>query len=69
MDKPKISIIVPVYNAEESLSQCLDTLVGQTLLDVEIICVNDGSSDGTLEILQKYATADDRVIIMNQPNH
>lgn len=69
MDKPKISIIVPVYNAEESLSQCLDSLVGQTLLDVEIICVNDGSSDGTLEILQKYATADDRVIIMNQPNH
>lgn len=69
MDKPKISIIVPVYNTEESLSQCLDSLVGQTLLDVEIICVNDGSSDGTLEILQKYATADDRVIIMNQPNH
>ena len=69
MDKPKISIIVPIYNTEESLSQCLDSLVGQTLLDVEIICVNDGSSDGTLEILQKYATADDRVIIMNQPNH
>lgn len=69
MGKPKISIIVPVYNAEEYLSQCLDSLVGQTLLEVEIICVNDGSSDGTLEILQKYATADDRVIIMNQPNH
>ncbi len=69
MGKPKISIIVPVYNAEEYLSQCLDSLVGQTLLEVEIICVNDGSSDGTLEILQKYATADDRLIIMNQPNH
>ena len=69
MGKPKISIIVPVYNAEEYLSQCLDSLVGQTVLEVEIICVNDGSSDGTLEILQKYATADDRLIIMNQPNH
>ena len=51
---PKVSIIVPVYNVEEYLERCLDSLVNQTLKDIEIIIVNDGSTDGSKEIIQKY---------------
>ncbi len=53
--KPKFSIIVPVYNVEPYLSYCLNTIVEQTLRDIEIICVNDGSTDQSLKILQAYA--------------
>ena len=51
---PKVSVIVPVYNVEEYLERCLDSLVNQTLKDIEIIIVNDGSIDGSKEIIQKY---------------
>ena len=51
---PKVSIIVPVYNVEEYLERCLDSLVNQTLKDIEIIIVNDGSTDGSKEKIQKY---------------
>lgn len=64
----KISIIVPVYNTGKYLEQCLESLVNQTLRDIEIICVNDGSSDDSLEILEKFAQNDARVIIINQAN-
>lgn len=64
----KVSIIIPVYKVEEYLHQCLDSVVGQTLRDIEIICVNDGSPDNCDKILQEYAAADDRIKIINQEN-
>lgn len=63
-----ISIIVPVYNVEKYLTKCLDSLLSQTLEDIEIICVNDGSSDHSLEILQEYASRDNRIRVFDQPN-
>lgn len=64
----KFSIIVPVYNAEKYLSKCLDSLVNQTYTDIEIICVNDGSTDSSLPIMEKYAQKDNRIKIINQEN-
>lgn len=64
----KVSVIVPVYNVARFLTQCIDSLVNQTLKDIEIICVNDGSTDDSLKILQKYADADSRVKVLNQNN-
>ena len=66
--KPKVSIIVPVYNVEEYLKECLDSLINQTLKDIEIICVNDGSTDGSLDVLKKYASKDTRVKIIDKDN-
>lgn len=66
--RPKISIVVVVYNVEQYISKCLESLVHQTLRDIEIICVNDGSTDGSLEVLNRYALADDRIKIINQEN-
>ena len=63
-----VSIIVPVYNTEEYLQKCLDSLTNQTLKNIEIICVNDGSTDNSLKILQEYAVKDDRIKIINQEN-
>lgn len=63
-----ISIIVPIYNVETYLSQCLDSLINQTYRDIEIICVNDGATDGSLKILEEHAAKDDRIKIINQPN-
>ena len=64
----KVSIVVPVYNTEKYLDKCLDSLVNQTLKDIEIICVNDGSTDSSLSIIEKYAEIDSRVVIVNQVN-
>jgi glycosyltransferase involved in cell wall biosynthesis len=64
-DKPKISVIIPVYNAEKYLRQCLDSVVNQTLKDIEIICINDRSIDDSLKILGEYAAKDSRIIILN----
>lgn len=64
----KVSIIVPVYNVEKYLKRCLDSLVNQTLKDIEIICVNDGSTDGSLAILDEYVRNDDRIVVINQEN-
>ena len=50
----KVSVIVPVYNVEKFLSRCLESLLNQTLKDIEIICINDGSTDKSLEILETY---------------
>ena len=63
---PKISVIIPVYNVEQYLPQCLDSLRKQTLSDLEFICINDGSVDGSLDILQAYAAEDHRFVIINQ---
>lgn len=65
---PQISIIIPVYNSEKYLRECLDSVVGQTISDIEIICVNDGSTDGSLEILKKYAVKDERIRIIDKEN-
>ncbi len=64
----KISIIVPVYNVENYLKECLDSLVQQTLKEIEIICVNDGSKDDSLKILLDYAKEDDRVRVIDKEN-
>jgi len=67
--RPTVSIIVPIYNVSRYLRQCLDSIIGQTLDDIEIICVNDGSSDSSLEILQEYSANDSRIITIDQENH
>lgn len=64
----KISIIIPVYNAEKYLSACLDSVLQQTLQEIEIICVNDGSKDNSLAILQQYQSIDSRIVLINQHN-
>lgn len=68
MSNPKISIVIPCYNVEKFLRQCLDSVVNQTLKDIEIICVNDGSTDTTLNIIQEYASNDSRFRIIDKPN-
>lgn len=65
---PKISIIIPVYNTEKYLSNCLDSVVNQTFSDIEIICVDDGSTDGSFAILKEYAKKDNRVTVLKQKN-
>lgn len=63
-----ISIIVPVYNTAPYLPQCLDSLVNQTYRDIEIICVNDGSTDNSPDILKAYAERDSRILVIHQEN-
>ena len=62
---PNVSIIIPVYNVEKYLKQCLDSAINQTLKDIEIICINDGSTDNSLKILNEYAQKDNRIKIIN----
>ena len=64
----EVSVIIPVYNVEKYLAKCLDSVINQTLKDIEIICINDGSTDGSLKILQDYAKKDDRIKVINQEN-
>ena len=59
--QPLVSIIIPVYNVENYLAQCLDSVICQTYKNIEIICINDGSKDNSLEILNRYAKNDNRV--------
>ncbi len=65
---PKVSVIVPIYNSEAYLRQCLDSICRQSLADIEIICVDDGSTDGSLDILNEYAANDSRIQILTQKN-
>jgi glycosyltransferase involved in cell wall biosynthesis len=65
---PKISIIVPVYNCEKFIGQCIRSILTQSFADFELICVNDGSTDSTLHILDRFAITDDRMMIINQDN-
>lgn len=65
---PLVSVVIPVYNAERYLRQCLDSVVTQTLREIEILCVNDGSSDSSLAILQEYADKDARLRVFTQEN-
>ena len=66
---PKVSVIVPVYNTYEYLEKCLNSLVEQTLLDIEIIVVNDGSLDNSQKIIDKYKDKyKDKIISLIKPN-
>lgn len=65
---PKVSFIIPVYNVEKYLRQCLDSVLNQTLKDFEVICVDDGSTDSSLEILREYENKDNRLKIVCQQN-
>ncbi|WP_415348880.1 glycosyltransferase family 2 protein, partial [Clostridium perfringens] len=64
-----VSAIIPVYNSEEFLEECIVSLINQTLENIEIIVVNDGSSDKSLDILKKYEKIDSRLIIIDQKNN
>lgn len=69
MSKPKISIIIPVYNVEKYLRECLDSCINQTLEDIEIICVDDASPDNSIKILEEYQQNDSRIgIIRHEKN-
>lgn len=63
-----ISVLVPIYNVEKYLAQCLDSLHAQTLSDIEFICINDGSTDSSRDILQEYLDNDDRFRVIDKPN-
>lgn len=65
---PKVSIVIPTYNVENYLCECMESVVNQTLRDIEIICINDGSTDGSLKILREYADRDERVILIDKKN-
>ena len=66
--RPKVSILIPVYNVEDYLGKCLDSVISQTMNNIEIICVNDGSTDGSQKILEYYKKKDKRIIIVNKEN-
>ena len=66
---PKISIIVPIYNVEKYLKCCLECIINQTLKEIEIICIDDGSTDNCGLILDKYKTIDSRIRVLKQQNH
>ncbi len=68
MKKPIISVIVPVYNVEYYLPKCLDSILSQTFSNIEIICVNDGSTDGSRKILEQYSKKDSRIKIVDKKN-
>lgn len=65
---PKISVIIPVYNQERYIAQCIDTILFQTLRDIELVCINDGSTDGSGNVLNAYAAKDQRVRVVNREN-
>ena len=65
---PQVSVVIPVYNIEAHLRQCLDSVAGQTLSDLEVICVDDGSTDTSPAILEEYAQKDPRFQVVRQAN-
>lgn len=65
MSAVKVSIVVPIYNVEKDLARCLDYLLSQTLKEIEVICINDASTDKSSDILNKYAESDNRIVVIN----
>ena len=68
MNKPKVSIIIPVFNSESLLTDCLMSVKNQTLSDIEIICIDDGSTDNSFKILKDFSNGDERFKIFHQEN-
>ena len=64
----KISVIIPAYNVEQYVAECLESVLSQSLTSIEVICINDGSSDATLDILNEYKERDNRVVVLTQEN-
>ena len=67
-DKPKVSVVLPIYNVEDYLNEALYSLTIQSLHEMEFICVNDGSTDGSMAIIKEYASLDKRFRIIDKPN-
>ena len=65
---PKATIVVPVYNSVRSIQRCLDSLLAQSERSIQVVCVNDGSTDDSLDVLRQIAQADDRVLVIDQEN-
>ena len=65
---PKVSILMPACNVEKFLRECMDSVVNQTLEDIEIICIDDGSKDATGDILDEYAEKDSIIKVIHKPN-
>ncbi len=65
---PAVSVIIPIFNMERFLPECLDSVLKQSLSDIEVICVNDGSTDSSREILDRYAALDQRIVPVHQEN-
>lgn len=68
MEQTKVSVVIPVYNVEPYLHECLDSLIGQSMQEIEIICVDDGSTDKSVEIIEAYIKRDSRVKLIRQQN-
>lgn len=68
IDAPKVSVLVPICNVERYLEECLDSLVAQSFTDFEVLCINDGSTDGSRAIIQSYMDADERFRVIDKPN-
>ena len=66
--QPAVSVVMPIYNAQPYLREALDSVICQTLEDIEVVCVNDGSADSSLEIIQEYAAKDPRIVVSDGPN-
>ena len=66
--KTKVSVIVPIYNSESYIDKCIQSIINQTMKDIEIILVDDGSTDKSIEIINKYAEKDKRITIIKQKN-
>ena len=64
--KPKISVIIPIYNGSEYIDSCLNSITKQSLGEIEIICVDDGSTDGTLLLLEEWVSKDERIRVIRQ---
>lgn len=67
MHQPKASVVIPCYNAEQYLAETLDSVLSQTLADLEVVCVDNNSTDGTAKILQRYAERDERIRVLSEP--
>ena len=65
---PKVSIVIPVFNTEKFLARCLNSVLSQSVKDLEVVCVNDGSTDDSLKILEEYAAKDSRIQVISQEN-
>ena len=64
----KVSIIIPVYNVSSFLDKCISSCINQSFKEIEIIIVNDGSTDDSIQIIRKYATADERIVVVDKEN-